>query len=111
MTSHKPFGILVELWGRGGILGVQIGYRRLSRMIEELEDQTLYWRRERHGEIRYRNSLKRCSSFRGVTPGLNPLSPYYSGLTQGRGGMALNTVECPVESRGPRPPSKPYAQL
>jgi hypothetical protein len=42
MTAHKPFGILVELWGRGGILGVQIGYRRLSRMIEELEDQTLY---------------------------------------------------------------------
>jgi hypothetical protein len=28
--------------GEGRNLGVQIGYRRLSRMIEELEDQTLY---------------------------------------------------------------------
>jgi hypothetical protein len=42
MTAHKPFGIPVELWGRGGIVGYRSGGCRTSRMIEELEDQTLY---------------------------------------------------------------------
>jgi hypothetical protein len=66
MTAHKPFGILVELWGRGGILGVQIGRLTTWRVDRGIgRPDPLLRRRERHGEIRYRNSLKRCSSSGG----------------------------------------------
>ena len=42
----------------------------------------------------------------GISPGLNPLSAYFSGLRQGRGGIALNQVKCPVESARTAPVSK-----
>jgi len=47
----------------------------------------------------------------GVSPGLNSLSPYFSGLTRVGGGIALDTVKCPVESARHAALKKTYAQL